>query len=163
MSVPASSAEPLNCLPLCPCHFDSWGSAVFSLELCSVARPSPSASPPAARGAVVRVDAAVQVAFCVVQSQHPYILQPASINHPSFPQCIKQPVLTQILPKIDLQSNIQYSQKNNSLNTILNTCRIYGSARHCSDSFYFKRDWANKRKPPRRKKILQTLNPEPSY
>lgn len=39
----------------------------------------------------------------------------------------------QILPKIGLQSNIQYSQKNNNLNMILNIWRIYGSVGRRSD------------------------------
>lgn len=48
-------------------------------------------------------------------------------------------VLMQIFPKIDFQSNIQNSQKNNNLHIILNACRIYVSGRHCSSSFYFER------------------------
>lgn len=87
--------------------------------------------------------------------------QPSS-SHPGFTHCSRQSVLMQILPEIELRSNIQSSQKNNNLNIILNMCRIYGSARLCSGIFYFKGDWANRRRSPR-KKILQTLNPEASH
>lgn len=87
--------------------------------------------------------------------------QPSS-SHPGFTHCSRQSVLMQILPEIELRSNIQNSPKNNNLNIILNMCWIYGSARLCSGIFYFKGDWANKRRSPRKKK-LQTLNPEASH
>lgn len=134
---------PLSACPVlcCPCPLPATFGASFFLPRLSngVLRAlfcgwtfsaGPVWSPPGATGAAGRADANVQEAFSMGQRT----------GHPGFTHRIRQSVLMQILPKIELRSNIQNSPNNNNLNIIQNTCRIYGSVRRCSGSFYFKGD-----------------------
>lgn len=147
------------------CHFYCRVSATFSSAQPSADRPLllvRFASPRAAVGQRSGQMLKRWWLFAWSRATGRAAVDPAPSSQPGFTRCITQAVLLQAFPKIDLRSNIQNSQKNSSLNITLNACRIYGSVRHCSGSFYFKRDWANERRSPR-KNTLQMLNPEASH